>query len=412
MTADELSRRLDEMINEAGEMFLLTMVVVMAFGFPTNQFADFCEEALGADGDQIAAAVLQGFENASAEAGNGLGKLADFAARSPNIKAAIVDGRYDEIDRLDGGPEFLLKLREYLDEFGWRLDTWGAYHLPTWSEDPRLPLVLIGRYLSDTAVSPEAAVQRSVAQREAAEKEASERLSAEALGRFKELAEKAHSHVRISESRAFWQLTIDGSLRVPILALGEKIAALGAIEKPADIMYLRLSEVREIAESGSGAFRDIVEKRRSDLARWEKLEPPDHVGAPRKPPEAVFKKAVERFDGGEVAPSDDARVITGNGASKGVATGKARVILTLGEADRLESGDILVCPSTAPPWTPLFAIAGAVVTDTGGILSHSAICAREYGIPCVAGTRIGTKRIPEGATVTVDGGAGTVRIET
>jgi pyruvate,water dikinase len=86
--------------------------------------------------------------------------------------------------------------------------------------------------------------------------------------------------------------------------------------------------------------------------------------------------------------------------------------MTLAEADRLEKGEVLICPSTAPPWTPLFAIAAAVVTDTGGILSHSAICAREYGIPCVAGTKVGTYRIPDGAIVTVDGGAGTVRIET
>jgi pyruvate,water dikinase len=87
------------------------------------------------------------------------------------------------------------------------------------------------------------------------------------------------------------------------------------------------------------------------------------------------------------------------------------VIRSLDEADRLQSGDVLVCRSTAPPWTPLFAIAAAVVTDTGGILSHSAIVAREYGIPAVVGTRVATERIPDGARVTVDGNAGEVRIE-
>ena len=411
MDAAELYHRLDEMIDEAGEMFLLTMVVVMAFGFPTNQFADFCESELGADGDQIAAAVLQGFENASAEAANGLGELAKLAGGMPEVSSTIIAGDYDRITELKGGLEFLSALQEYLDEYGWRAETWSAFHLPTWAEDPHIPMMLIGRYLSEPSATPEAAVQRAVSQRKAAEKEAAERLSPESLERFNELAEKAHSHVRISESRAFWQLTIDGSLRVPVLALGEKITALGAIAKPEDVMFLRLSEVKEIAESESGDYREVIEERRADLARWEKLEPPDHVGAPRKPPVAAFKKAAERFDGGRVAPSGDANVITGNGASKGIATGKARVILTLAEADRLETGDILVCPSTAPPWTPLFAIASAIVTDTGGILSHSAICAREYGIPCVAGTRVGTKSIPEGAIVTVDGGAGTVRIE-
>ena len=103
--------------------------------------------------------------------------------------------------------------------------------------------------------------------------------------------------------------------------------------------------------------------------------------------------------------------IKGQAASKGVVTGTARVLRDLSEAARLQPGDVLVCTTTAPPWTPLFAIAGAVVTDSGGVLSHSAICAREYAIPCVVATQVATQMIPDGAKVTVDGTAGTVRIE-
>ena len=104
-------------------------------------------------------------------------------------------------------------------------------------------------------------------------------------------------------------------------------------------------------------------------------------------------------------------MLKGLGASKGVARGVARVIVGLHEAERLQPGDILVCRTTAPPWTPLFTIAAAVVTDSGGLLSHSAICAREYGVPCVVATQDATVRIPDGATVTVDGTKGTVTIE-
>lgn len=411
MSAPELADAIDDIIDEAGEMFLLTMVVVMAFGVPTNQFADFCEEELGADGAQAAAAVLQGYNNVSAEGGEGLGHLAEAAARSPEVANAIVEGRYDDLANVAEGAAFLASFRTYLDEYGWRAESWGHFHVPTWAEDPRTPLMLIGRYIGDDSVSPRAAVARAVAQRDAAGQEAESRLSPEKLERFRKLAAKAHSHVRISESRAFWQLTIDGSVRVPVLALGEKLTHEGAIETPDDIFFLRWNEVKEEARTPTGNYRKEVRARRADLARWEKLDPPDHVGAPRKPLPEAFKKAVDRFSGGEVAASGDETIVTGNGASKGAATGRARVIMTLADADRLQKGEVLVCPSTAPPWTPLFAIAAAVVTDTGGILSHSAICAREYGIPCVAGTAVGTKRIPDGGMVTVDGGAGTVRIE-
>ncbi|MEP6871071.1 MAG: PEP-utilizing enzyme, partial [Anaerolineaceae bacterium] len=76
-----------------------------------------------------------------------------------------------------------------------------------------------------------------------------------------------------------------------------------------------------------------------------------------------------------------------------------------------EPGDILVTYATAPPWTPLFAIAGGIVTDAGGTLSHCAVVAREYGIPAVVGCRTATARIADGALITVDGDSGRVRIE-
>lgn len=113
------------------------------------------------------------------------------------------------------------------------------------------------------------------------------------------------------------------------------------------------------------------------------------------------------FAGG---PPDAEGPIKGQAASAGLVRGPARVILGLHEAELLEPGDILVCRATAPPWTPLFTIAAAVVTDDGGILSHSAIVAREYAIPCVVGTQVATQRIPDGAMIEVDGTKGTVTL--
>src|SRR5437660_12228835 len=105
-----------------------------------------------------------------------------------------------------------------------------------------------------------------------------------------------------------------------------------------------------------------------------------------------------------------ATVLKGNGASKGEARGRARVVRGLDESDALQPGEILGCRATSPPWTPLFAVAAAVVTETGGVLSHSAICAREYAIPCVVGLQGAMAKIPEGALISVDGTRGTVTI--
>jgi len=87
------------------------------------------------------------------------------------------------------------------------------------------------------------------------------------------------------------------------------------------------------------------------------------------------------------------------------------LIRALEDASKLADGDILVCRSTSPSWTPLVARSSAVVTDTGGVLAHTAIVAREFGIPCVVGTKNATSLIKDGMTITVDGGEGTVRLE-
>ena len=101
--------------------------------------------------------------------------------------------------------------------------------------------------------------------------------------------------------------------------------------------------------------------------------------------------------------------MTGVAASPGVVTGRARVVVDPATTE-LDEGDILVCETTDPSWVTLFLVAGAVVTDYGGLLSHGPIVARELGIPCVCGTEVGSRRIRDGQLIRVDGGAGTVEI--
>jgi pyruvate,water dikinase len=115
------------------------------------------------------------------------------------------------------------------------------------------------------------------------------------------------------------------------------------------------------------------------------------------------------------APEDSARVqsgpvLTGTPASAGSYTGPVRVIHEEAEFGQLRPGDVLVCPTTSPVWSILFASVGALVTDGGGLLSHPAIIAREHGIPAVVGTGNATSVLRTGVRVTVDGSGGAVRV--
>jgi phosphoenolpyruvate synthase/pyruvate phosphate dikinase len=129
-----------------------------------------------------------------------------------------------------------------------------------------------------------------------------------------------------------------------------------------------------------------------------------------EPPDDPVGRMMGRFVGEPQEAQTDPNVLRGNAGSAGKIRGPARVVLALAEAGELKLGDVLVTETTTPPWTPLFATASAVVTDTGGVLSHCAVVAREYRIPAVVGTGEATKVIKDGQLLEVDGDAGVVRI--
>jgi pyruvate,water dikinase len=411
MSVQELGDAIDGIMNDGVHAFGFTMKPISAFMGPTFGFVGFLEQELGPEGPRLAATLLQGFENGTAAAGAGLSALADEALRHPAVADALRNGKLDGIESLDGGPEFLAKLRAYLDDFGWRADSWGLMERPTWAENPRMALSMIGHYVKDPARSPKAAHARSVEQREEALRLVESKLAPDKLPAFRSMLATVQNHVPVSEGRALWQLITTGSLRVPFLALGRKLVEAGALSHADQVFLFTCDELQKAAHSPEGV-RETADRREADMAAWRKLTPPPFLGAPPDiaalPPERV---GLVRLFFGVGPPQVEGQEIKGQAASQGVVRAKARVIKDLGEADRLKPGEVLVCKTTAPPWTPLFAIAAAVVTDSGGVLSHSAICAREYAIPCVVATQVATHMIQDGAMITVDGTKGVVRLE-
>jgi pyruvate,water dikinase len=412
MTLQQLADAIDGILDDGVHAFGFTMKAITGFMGPTFGFVGFLQSELGAEAPQLAATMLQGFENGSAAAGAGLGALADEAANHPAVADALRRGQFDHLEEVDGGADFLAKFRAYLDEFGWRVDSWGIIENPTWAENPRMPLMLIAHYINDPQRSPHAAIERSIRQREDAIREVESRIAPDKLPAFRSMLSAVQAHVPVSEGRALWQLMIIGSLRVPFMALGRKLVAAGALTSPDQVFYFTTDELRQAAHNPAPGMRETAGQRQSDYASYREISAPPFIGVPPDPtavPPELAPMMTLFFGMG--LPDVKESVIKGQAASKGVVTATARVIRDLSEADRLQPGEVLVCATTAPPWTPLFAIAAAVVTDAGGVLSHSAICAREYAIPCVVATQVATQVIKDGATITVDGTAGTVRLE-
>ena len=124
----------------------------------------------------------------------------------------------------------------------------------------------------------------------------------------------------------------------------------------------------------------------------------------------MFLWLLERINNLEPPEQNDLQVLTGTPAARGRSTGTVRIVRDETAFDKLQAGDVLVCPCTSPPWSIVFPSLSAVVTDSGGILSHPAIVAREFGIPAVVGTGNATDLLVDGQRVTVDGSAGTVTV--
>jgi pyruvate,water dikinase len=196
-----------------------------------------------------------------------------------------------------------------------------------------------------------------------------------------------------------------------ILEFGQRLAQAGSLEAVNDVFYLTLDELQN---SRDVPLKQLVQERKAEMERFSHVTPPPMLGTAPAFEMTDGGSMVRAMFKGEMSPANTSNVDTnkvkGLPGSAGVARGTARVIHSLAEAGKLLPGDILVTVATEPPWTPLFATASAIVTDSGGVLSHSAVVAREYRIPAVVGTGNATTTFQDGQLLEVDGNAGTVRV--
>jgi pyruvate,water dikinase len=411
----ELVDRLDQVHaarRRLGELHMLTMGPATT---AANRFIDFCLAELGDAGETIASELMQGIPNKSLECGIAVWELSrEAASRTEVAKLLRTAGPGEFLKNLaaaSGGREFAALLNSFLDEYGHRNESFTELSLPTWREDPSFAITLLRRYIdAPEAASPAATHRDVVLRREERIRETEPRLAgdAEKLATFRAWLKSAQQRTVLLEDHNFY---IDqrgwSAARGPCMAIGSRLVEQGAIENADDVFYLREAELVEAAATPNLRLQDVVAARRTERELWLHVLPPLEIGAGVIPANVSF----DRFWGPKRDEPVVDGVVKGVAASRGQMRGTARVILTLADADRLSPGDVLVTYATAPPWTPLFAVAGAVVTDVGGILSHCAVVAREYGIPAVVGAQFATQRIRDGALITVDGTTGVVRIE-
>lgn len=215
------------------------------------------------------------------------------------------------------------------------------------------------------------------------------------------LAQKAH---RLREEQAAGFTLGWPVMRGLLRNLGRELVRRERLADPDDVYWLKRSEL-ERAHRGERIARDVVTERRRSWRRATQLQPPLTIGEIPK-----HWRQVEALVTGPHQATVPEHALRGQPASPGLHRGTARVIRRLEDVGRLQPGEVLVARCTTPGWTPAFARAGAVVTDSGSAFSHAAVVAREYGIPSVVACGDATSRLRDGETVVVDGSRGWVEV--
>lgn len=333
--------------------------------------------------------LLQGQSNTSVDSSHSLWSLS--RSLDAQIREQLRLGAWDQL------PEpFAASFNDYLERFS---DGSG--------EGRRRAAQMILGYADHAMPDPYETVHRLAAEREATVVAVRARLLPDEQATFDELLALALAHYRLTEDHnLFLDQQSDGATRRVVEEFGRRLAAYGILDTEEDIAYLMLPELLQWGFGLAEPLRPRVAERKARYAQQCRLRPPAFLGRPPEP-----STWVDRFNGPAQPLVAEPGTLRGVGASAGVVRGRARIAKMLEDALDLQPGEVLVCPMTDPRWTPLFALAAALVTDQGGSLAHAAVVARELRLPAVVGTYTATEQLRPSQFLEVDGAQGLVRLE-
>jgi phosphohistidine swiveling domain-containing protein len=382
---------------------------------PTGDFLAHVGDWTGLPASELLG-LLRGAAPVSAGASEELERLRAAVAQDPGARQLLES---------DADPERVLAaLRAsdgdvgaatsaYLDLVGYRLldgfDISGRYAL-------ELPDALLRaiRVSVDGAGPAAAEVEGRIAEVRA-------RVPEEHRAQFDELLGEARLTYKVRDERGvFSDIWASGIMRRAALAAGRRLAGRGRLHDPEHFVDASFEEMRSLTAEGTGPSADELAQRHATRTSLTAKDAPPVLGDPPSPPPdpsglppaavrvmRAMAIVIDEMYGSSQADHEE-QLVRGLAAGAGVYEGTARRVAGPTEFDRIEQGDVLVTESTSEAFNILLPLLGGIVTDNGGLLSHAAIVAREYGIPGVVGTREATGLIPDGARVRVNGDAGQV----
>ena len=348
--------------------------------------------------------------NITSEMGLALLDVADVIRPHPDVVAFLRqvegsgnEGFLDELPVIAGGREARDAIRAWLDKYGMRGVGEIDITRPRWSERPTTLVPIILSNIKN--FEPGEARRRFEQGRQAAwkkEQELLERLRALPDGErkaeeVKRKIDRVRAFIGYREYPKYGMVSRYFVYKQALLAEAERLVQANVLHEREDIFYLTLQEIRDVVRANQVDDR-LISQRREAFRSYQALTPPRVLTSDGEVVTGSYRR--EDFPAG---------ALVGLPVSAGTVEGRARVILDMAEAD-LEPGDILVTTHTDPSWTPLFVAIKGLVTEVGGLMTHGAVIAREYGVAAVVGVEHATRLIRDGQRIRVHGTDGYVEI--
>ena len=324
--------------------------------------------------------------------------------------------------------EFRAQFEEYLQRWGFRCSAELMLTAPSFQEQPELLVETIRAYARREGESPAATLSRQLAERERETRRLLRKLRGRPISRWLPFVSRGavlrtvlrwtQSAIAYRERARLKQALLYSRCRRLALALGDRLVERGHLAEQEDVFWLTVSEVDELA-AGSAMFphhvQELTDFRKRAHERLAAMQPSDNFTLP----EGEYLPVDGDVQAGdETSPRNrhaspangDLRTLRGAGACGGCVTGRAVVLGDASEAGRLAAEDILITRQTDPGWAPVFFLIKGLVIERGGMLSHGAIVAREFGIPCVVGVENATRELFQAGQIEVDGDRGEVHV--
>jgi rifampicin phosphotransferase len=345
--------------------------------------------------------------NVTSEMGLALLEVADAIRPYPDVIAFLQrvdqDDFVDDLSALEGGPQAQVALREFLDKYGMRCVGEIDITRPRWAERPSMLVpVILANIENFSAGEGERRFERGRVEAEAKSRQVLERLRVLADGdaRADETRRKINlvrAFIGYREYPKYGMVSRFFVYKRALLGEAERLVRSGVLRDPEDLFFLTFDEVEDLVRTRE-IDNEVVRERKAAFGSFHVLALPRVLTSEGEVVTGSYRR-------GDAPPG----ALVGLPVSAGLVEGRARVIFDIEQAD-LGTGDVLVTRFTDPSWSPLFVTIAGLVTEVGGLMTHGAVIAREYGVPAVVGVEHATQHIADGQLIRVHGTEGYVEL--